>query len=701
MKCASFIASVLCFLLPLLGHAGNDDAIDSVINSLQINPGTIEDSIDLADKYVSAADFFYDLEYYSQALDYARAANKIYQGVDPVKTAETYTTISLIYDCFGKYPKGVEASHNALDIYLSLNDSSGIAYSYNDIGVYHYYSGEYESALHYLQLSYDYFNKLADPSGISMYFNNTANIYFDQGELHKALDYYYQAFQLDSAENDTEGMTITLGNLGETFTSLGMYEKADSTLLLSLSVAEQEHDLWGMTNPLRGLANLYDLQGKYDIAIGFTIQSRIISDSIGALPELSESYRLLSSLYQKTGDYESALLNFKEYKALEDSMFNSENAKIKHELETKFQTNQKQKEIALLKKDSEITQLKHDEEILAQQNRMNYLFIGLIVLAIIGVLSYISYINKKKANKQLQVQNEIIQSQKNKLQDTYLQLEEQNNSIIDSINYAKLIQQALLKTEEHESQHLPAHFVLFLPKDIVSGDFYWALEKDNHFYFAVGDCTGHGVPGAFLTMLGISFLNDICNVAPDPIAPAEILNTLRTKFIAELSQDGRSESSKDGMDIAIAKLNLKTLELEWAGANNPCWIIRKSSSKFSETLALHEQSRFRLMEDGSFQLLEIKPDKQPIGYAYRQRPFTNQKLQLHKDDMVYLFNDGFADQFGGEKSKKYKYKPFKMLLGKLVDMPMSDQKQKVLNEFEEWRGDHEQIDDVCIIGIKA
>ncbi|CAG5076272.1 tetratricopeptide repeat protein [Parvicella tangerina] len=697
MKLLDFIAVSILIAFSHFSWGQVNDEIDSLLNTLQINPITRADSLTLADNLATAADYFYELEYYNQALDHALDANEIYKVLDQAKSADLYTTISLIYDCFGDYPSGAAASHDALEIYLTLNDSSGIAYSYNDIGVFHYYNGEYDAALEYLENSYDYFQQLQDESGVSMYFNNVANIYFDKGELGVAAEYYYKAYQLDSAENDTEGMAITLGNLGETYTYLGNYAKADSILLLSLSVAEKDHDLWGMTNPLRGLANLYEAQGKLDIAIGFTQQSRIIADSIGAIPELSESYRILSELYQKIGDYESSLKSFKEYKALEDSIFNRENAKIQHELETKFQTNQKQKEIELLKKDSEITQLKHEEEINEQKSRMIYLFIGLIAAGLVGLVAYLSFVNKKKANKLLQSQNKVIQDQKNKLHHTFLQLEEKNNNIIDSINYAQRIQQALLKSEEHESTHLPSHFVLFLPKDIVSGDFYWVLEKGNQLYMAVGDCTGHGVPGAFLTMLGISFLNDICNTAANHLSPAEILNTLRQKVIAELSQDGQSESSKDGMDISLVKINLKTLELEWAGANNPLWIIRDSQKE----LLTENSDRFNLVKDEEYQLLEFKPDKQPIGYSFSSQPFTNQKFQLIESDMVYLFSDGYADQFGGAKNKKYKYKPFKKLLGNLSSMSMEEQKNLIQQEFEVWKGEHEQLDDVCIVGVRV
>lgn len=685
----------------LFSHAQSDEKVDSILNTLQKQTASRQDSLDLAYSFIKASDYFYDQEFYSQSLDFALSANEIYLKLDPLRSAEAYTKISLLYDCLGNYPDGVEASHNALEIYLEYNDYEGIASSYNDIAVFHYYNGEYDASLEYLEKAYEYYKDLQDESGISMYYNNAGNVYYDKGNLDLALDYYYQAYQLDSATQDREGMAITLSNLGETYTALGEYTKAQTSLIKSYKIASGENDVWGMTNPLRGLANLSEIKGDINSAIKYTEESIQLAESIGAISELSESYRMLSSLYQKSNDFETALKFFTLHKKLEDSIFNSDNAKILNELETKFQTKQKEKKIELLKKDAEIEQMKYNEEIATQHSRMIYLIIGLIAAGGVGLLFYISYVNKKKANLLLVSQNEIIQDQKNKLQHTYLQLEEQNNSILDSINYAKRIQQALLSNEERASEHLPDHFVIFLPKDIVSGDFYWALEKDDFLYFAVGDCTGHGVPGAFLTMLGISFLNDICNTAANSLSPGEILDKLRSKFIAELHQTGQSESSKDGMDISLARLNFKTKELQWAGANNPCWIIRNPSNKFSAELLAEKGSHVSLTHSKDYQILELKPDKQPIGYSFSNLPYTDQSINLLTDDMVYLFSDGFADQFGGEKGKKFKYKPFKTMLAGLSELPMDQQKNLVLEQFENWKGNHEQIDDVCVLGVKV
>jgi serine phosphatase RsbU (regulator of sigma subunit) len=292
----------------------------------------------------------------------------------------------------------------------------------------------------------------------------------------------------------------------------------------------------------------------------------------------------------------------------------------------------------------------------------------IIVVVLLGIIFNRLNITKK--------QKQVIEEQKLVVEASKSQLEEKNKEVMDSINYAKRIQDALLKAEEHESKHLPPHFILFKPKDIVSGDFYWALEKENHLYLAAADCTGHGVPGALLTMLGNSFLNEI-NAVDKLLTPAEILNQLRSKIISELKQTGRDGETNDGMDISLMRLNIETNQLQWAGANNSLYMIRQG------------------------ELEEIKPDKQPIGYNHKMVDFTNHSFEINQGDYICIFTDGFADQFGGPKGKKYKYNTFKNKLLEIYQNPMNEQKQLLAKEFELWKGNLQQVDDICVIGIRV
>ncbi len=256
-------------------------------------------------------------------------------------------------------------------------------------------------------------------------------------------------------------------------------------------------------------------------------------------------------------------------------------------------------------------------------------------------------------------------------------IEEKNKEIIDSIKYAKRIQEALLKDEEHVTSHLPEHVVWFRPKDSVSGGFYWAFEKQDYWYVCVADCTGHGVPGAFMSMHSIANLNEI-NATIQVLSPAEISNKLRERIVTEFKQTGLAGENKDGLDISLIRLNLKTHEFLWAGANNPLWIIHTRSAE----------------------LVEIKANKQPIGYTISPRPFTDHTLTLTGGGCLYLFSDGFPDQFGCEKGKKFVHKQLKSHLTLMSPVHMHTQKEMLTNIFDDWKGALEQVDDVCVIGIR-
>ncbi|MCD6065350.1 MAG: hypothetical protein K0S33_176 [Bacteroidetes bacterium] len=254
-------------------------------------------------------------------------------------------------------------------------------------------------------------------------------------------------------------------------------------------------------------------------------------------------------------------------------------------------------------------------------------------------------------------------------------LEEKNREITDSINYAKRIQSALIPSEEEFTRHFKESFVLFKPKDIVSGDFYWVTKKNGMIFYATADCTGHGVPGGFMTMLGVSFLDQIINDS-NILEPARVLDILRDRLISTLKQTGNAGENKDGMDIVLCRIEEGSKKLTYSAANNSLYIYR----------------------DGSFN--EYKPDKQPCGFYHELKPFTQKEIDLQPGDVIYTFTDGFADQFGGPKGKKFKYKKLEQAIIDFQVRPLSEQRNELNRSFENWRGNLEQIDDVCIIGIR-
>ncbi|MBS1636102.1 MAG: SpoIIE family protein phosphatase [Bacteroidetes bacterium] len=255
-------------------------------------------------------------------------------------------------------------------------------------------------------------------------------------------------------------------------------------------------------------------------------------------------------------------------------------------------------------------------------------------------------------------------------------LEEKNHEITDSINYARKIQNALIPSEQEFAAHFREAFILFKPKDIVSGDFYWITRKGNKVFYATSDCTGHGVPGGFMTMLGISFLDEIIN-EKNITRPDLVLNALRERIIHTLKQTGTAGENKDGMDIVLCCLDTSTLQLEFACANNSLFVLRGGA------------------------LTEYRADKQPCGFYHENLPFTYHQVTLQPGDQVYTFSDGFADQFGGPKGKKFKYKQLQETLIANGTKSLHEQHKVLDHVFESWRDTLEQIDDVLLIGIKV
>ncbi|MCW8940752.1 MAG: SpoIIE family protein phosphatase, partial [Flavobacteriales bacterium] len=279
----------------------------------------------------------------------------------------------------------------------------------------------------------------------------------------------------------------------------------------------------------------------------------------------------------------------------------------------------------------------------------------------------------------------------NKIKTQKLLLEVKSKEVTDSIKYAKRIQSAILPSIKTIKEHLQDSFILYKPKDIVAGDFYWLENKNNTVLFAAADCTGHGVPGAMVSVICNNGLNR--SVREYGLTnPSEILNKTREIVISEFEKS--EEDVRDGMDIALCSIKYKieseksqtTAILQYAGANNPLWIIRPINNSEHQKL--------------NFELIDIRPDKQPIGKHFKNLPFTSHTIELQKGDSIYIFSDGYADQFGGPKGKKFMYKPLKNLLLSIQDKNMNEQKEILEQRFNDWKGDLEQVDDVCMIGVR-
>jgi serine phosphatase RsbU (regulator of sigma subunit)/ligand-binding sensor domain-containing protein len=298
---------------------------------------------------------------------------------------------------------------------------------------------------------------------------------------------------------------------------------------------------------------------------------------------------------------------------------------------------------------------------------------------------------KERLEDLVKERTEEIERSKQKIEEQRDIAYKQKKEILDSISYAQRIQQAVLPSQQYAEDILLEHFILYRPRDIVSGDFYWMKKINNYVVVVAADCTGHGVPGAFMSMLGSSFLNEIVTRRSLDSA-SQILNRLRSKVKKSLHQEGKEGEQKDGMDIALIIIDSETLQLQYSGAYNPLYIIRQNKAVDTNDESIDLETRF--------EFIQLKADRQPIGIHLNERDFTNHEFQLQNGDNLYSFSDGYVDQFGGETGEKFKNKRFKDLLLSVQGKPMQEQKQILEHAFVRWKRDLAQIDDVLVMGIK-
>jgi serine phosphatase RsbU (regulator of sigma subunit)/tetratricopeptide (TPR) repeat protein len=608
------------------------------------------------------------ITYYQKGADIMSAlGNK--RGV-----AATLNNIGYVFKSQGDILTALDYYHRSLKIYESVNDSSGIANSLNNLAIIYNRQGDIKTAIKYNLKCLEIQEKLGNKRGVEISMGNLASLYRHKNQYDLALEYLNKSLKIQEEIGDKSGIAYSYTNIGNIYEDQKKNDEALKYYTIGYEILKGLDDKPQLTSATINLGMIYlklnDLNKAYD----FAQKSVALAKEIGYVYELEDAANLMAKVYKKRGNYKEALEMHELYMKMKDSALNESTKKAS--LQKQFQYSYERKAAADSVKNMEAEKVKDaqinaQESKLKQQQTLKYALFGGIALMIIFSL-YV--LNRYKNTQQ---KNRIIEGQK-------AIVDEKQKEIIDSITYAKRIQLALLKEEEYVSKHLPEHFIFYRPKDIVSGDFYWSLEKtingiEKYWYLTAADCTGHGVPGAFLTMLGTSFLNEI-NAVAEILSPAEILDQLRSRIIKDLNQTGRIGDNKDGMDMSIIRMNLSTYELEWAGANNPLWIIKKTGEDYS--------------------IVEIKADKQPIGYSHTLEPFKNHVIQLEKEDQLIMFTDGYADQFGGDKKKKFKRSQLKELILNNAKFPPDMQKQIVEKVFDEWKGNLEQIDDVCIIGIR-
>jgi serine phosphatase RsbU (regulator of sigma subunit)/predicted negative regulator of RcsB-dependent stress response len=641
--------------------------------------------------------------------------------------AKAYLRIAGIYSNRGMVDSCDFYIKKCYDISKKLQYKKGLAASYNFLGQNFNYRGNEDSAIYYFTQAMKMYELLNDSARMSGMINNLGVVYKLHGNISKAMDYYFQALKIKDRLHDTEGIASAYTNIGHLFQEIRDTANTLKYYTLSLELRKKINDKWGLSNSLMSIGLFYQTCNKLDNALFYLTEGLKIADELGdeemqaigsynignvyqkqkkmdeavvlykrslelskknnnyegiatcletlaqiafeqnnkkeAISLFEEAYEKatfmnnkeliqsiadkLSHAYESIGDYKRSLLYHKIFVSVKDSLFDQATAR---KLTSEILKYEHEKEKILLEREQEKKQAIARSEAFKKDLILSA---SVLFLIVVSIFTFIIFRRLKENRKQKDI------------------IETQRNEMIDSINYAKRIQFALLAHADLLNNNLPEHFILFNPKDIVSGDFYWATKKADHFYLAVCDSTGHGVPGAFMSLLNISFLNEAIN-EKNILAPNKVLDHVRQRLLENM------DGGQDGMDAVIIKIpaNNKNLKIEYAAANNSPILIRNG------------------------EILELPKDKMPVGKGEVIKDFELQTIELQKGDNLYLYTDGFADQFGGPKGKKFKYKQLNQLLQAHVNDPMNKQQEILNSAIQNWKGDLEQVDDICIIGIR-
>lgn len=556
-----------------------------------------------------------------------------------------------------------------------------------------------KEALTYYTKAYDIFKLERSAKEEASVLMGIGNIYSSMKSYNLALKYYDQALNYFVEVKDSVFISYMLTNISEVYSSMKNFEKELEFQRKSLQIKERINDDYGLVYSYSNMAGLMAKSNKKDSALYYGNKAVFYSKKINNQEFLSSSYHSLGEVYAYFNDYKEALKrysvaidiarkiknpkteynllkviseayiklgNYKEatnaledFISLNDSLNSIETRRSFNELQTQYETDKKEKEISLLNERDKKRQV------------VIYSIVGLSLL--LGLLSFVLFNRfrlKKRTASELEVRNKEISNQKNII-------EEKQKEITDSIHYAKRIQNTLLAHKDFVDKFLPENFILFRPKDIVSGDFYWATEHNNMFYLAVCDSTGHGVPGAFMSLLNIGFLSEAIK-EKNISKPNEIFNYVRKRLIESIGNEGQ----KDGMDaILICIDNNQSLQsdlktITYSAANNEPILIKDN------------------------RIVELSKDKMPVGHGERFDEFELYSVNYNHGDILYLYTDGYADQFGGPKGKKFKYKSLNNHLLSIHHLPVTEQLDNLNQTFNKWMGDLEQVDDVCVVGIK-
>jgi tetratricopeptide (TPR) repeat protein len=626
-----------------------------------------------------------------KAMDYYQRSLKLNQEIgDKDGVAISLNQIGVIYRSQGNIQKALEFLSKSLKIREEINDKEGIATTLGNIALIYEDQGDIILALKYHSKSLKMREEMGDKKNIALSLNNIGYIYRNVGDpyiktskeesikagIPIALDYFYKSLKIREEIGDKFGIAQSLSNIGYMNYVKGNIAEAIDYHSRSLKIRESIVDKKGMATSLNYLGAIYLKQKEYQKALGYCLKSMTLCKELGYPESIKNTSEKLKIIYKSIGNYKLAFENLELYIKMRDSLNNIETQKATITQQTKYEYD-KQK---IIEDEKHAAELKiQSEKAQADKKRQNIIITAVsIVMLLVAFFSVILYNRFKTTHKQ----KLIIEKKEKETQVQKHIIEEKQKEIVDSINYAKRIQYTLLAHEEFLKDNLNEHFIYFNPKDIVSGDFYWATKHHNKFYLAVCDSTGHGVPGAFMSLLNIGFLSEAINEKGIE-KPNDVFDFVRMKLTDTISKEGQ----KDGFDGILVCFDSETKQITYAAANNAPLLISKKQDNVE-------------LDVPAYNIVQLPTDRMPVGIGERKQSFSLHTINCKPGDLLYLYTDGYPDQFGGPKGKKFMYKQLNELLLANHSKNINEQKTELENAFNNWKGNLEQIDDVCVIGIR-
>ena len=600
--------------------------------------------------------------------------------------------------------EAIKCYNDAATAHEVAGDKRALAKSLQYIGYWQVTQGKYKEALATILQTLSVFEEIKDTVNLAYAYTQVGNVYYYRDEIDQALENYLKAYELNKTSGNELGTLQNLGNIGLFLTQIGKNEIAlgyiEEALALSKELGNEKeiadnqlsmgvvhfnmgnlqqtveynlkalkyyeiHDGSAAGICYMNLGEAYAALGNYQKAVNYGKQAVATMEEFDNLYHLKDAHGYIADTYAKMGEYRKAYESHIMYRSLKDSILNGESNSAIAEMQTRYDSEKKEKENEGLRKagrikDLELTQ--QEDSIKQQRFFIGSSAVGVLFLLGLAFAQFRTRRVKHRTNEQLATQRD--------------EITEQKQDITDSITYARDIQRASLPVEENMHKAFDECFVLYRPRDIVSGDFYWFNHFGDATVLAVADCTGHGVPGGFMSMMGSELLTQVIS-DPDVRDPGDALQRIDKRIIETLNKEGGKTMSNDGMDMCICTFLPEQKILQFAGANRPVIRIR----------------------DGAMNVFPF--NKKGVGGRHKQTGYDHTELPYEKGDCYYMFTDGFPDQFGGPKNKKFMRKRLQDLILDIAEKPMEEQKQELETTFDDWRGSERQVDDVCLIGVRV